>query len=80
MKVLYWAARRTSPDIRTAFQLFQNAYMKGHLPAGRAQALMMISAVCGLLGRLSGLYLFAKIVVQVVITAIRDRNSQVLMQ
>ena len=76
---MYQAGHGVNADPNRAYELLSKAYSLGHLPAGRLRALMLIKGHRGVFGRAWGPFLLAKVVVLVVSTAVRDRNSQRLM-
>ncbi len=73
---MYLHGRGCGKDPAKAYDLLSDAYAKGHLPAGRARARLLIAGQRGLFGRLLGIFLLLRVLLEVVVTAIREPNSQ----
>jgi uncharacterized protein len=76
---MYKHGRGGEANVAMAFDLFEQAYEKGHLPAGRARASFLIGGHFGFARRFEGLYCMAKVLVEIVVAAIRNPKSQKFM-
>jgi len=68
--------RGCQQSLSKSLDVLRKAYQSGHLPAGRAMAILLIRGQGGLVGRLKGACLMVKVLIEIVVLAIRDPKSQ----
>jgi len=68
--------RGCQQSLSKSYDVLRKAYESGHLPAGRAIAVLLIRGHEGFVGRLKGVSLMVKVFTEITALAVRDPKSQ----